>query len=101
MVHALRDPFVSAGSSARSKGRKKGAEIVYDLCACLTQRELSAIVNLSLGPIPLYGFVGITPGLNRSDKSVALAASPKNGDVPPDAFTWKISCMVRKSEEWE
>ena len=48
-----------------------------------------------------YGRVGITPGLKRSERSVALAASPRNGDVPPVAFTWKISCMVRRSEEWE
>jgi hypothetical protein len=40
-----------------------------------------------------YGFFGIAPGSNRSDKSLALAASARNGP------TWKISCMVRRSEE--
>ena len=43
---------------------------------------------------------GITPGSNRSDRSFALAASPINGEEPPVAFTWKISCIVRRSDEW-
>jgi hypothetical protein len=33
-----------------------------------------------------YGWLGITPGANISDRSVALAASPIHGDEP-DALT--------------
>src|SRR5262249_28114320 len=40
-----------------------------------------------------YSFLGMAPRLNRSDRSPAFAASPRNGP------TWKIACMVRKSEE--
>ena len=43
--------------------------------------------------IPGYGFLGTTPGLNRSERSLALTASPRSGP------TRKISCIVRKSEE--
>ena len=40
-----------------------------------------------------YGFLGTAPGLNKSERSIAFTASPRNGP------TWKISCMVRRSEE--
>ena len=43
---------------------------------------------------------GMTPGAKRSERSVALAASPRKGEFPPFARTWKISCMVRRSDEW-
>jgi len=39
-------------------------------------------------------FVGIVPATNRSDRSLALQASPRHGPTP------KISCMVSRSEEW-
>src|SRR5678809_1166571 len=42
---------------------------------------------------PDYGFFGTAPGLNRSRRSFALTASPRYGP------TWKISCIVRKSDE--
>jgi hypothetical protein len=42
---------------------------------------------------PCYGFFGIAPGPNRSDRSFELAESPRNVPTP------KISSMVRRSEE--
>jgi len=50
-----------------------GAEIGRPRLSAPAQRNLWNAMEP--GEIP-YGFVGITPGLNRSDKSVALAASP-------------------------
>ena len=44
-------------------------------------------------PIP-YGFFGMAPGPNKSERSVAFAASFRNGSSNP-----KICCMVRRSEE--
>lgn len=41
----------------------------------------------------VYGLPGIAPGPNKSDRSTALAASPKKGP------TRKISCIVAKSDE--
>ena len=74
----------------------KGAEIVKERISAPLVRRLLEVAEP--GEIS-YGLVGITPGSNRSDKSVALAASPRNGDGPEVALTWKTSCMVRKSEE--
>src|SRR5580704_8548741 len=89
---------VPGRDATRRKNETAQRSRTYDPCA--------VVARLSAGWIRAktkisYGRAGITPGLNRSDKSAALAASPKNGDLPPVAFTWKISCMVRKSEEWE
>jgi len=61
----------------------KGAEIARTRISAPVQHRPLVVGQ----PGEFYGFVGITPGLNRSDKSVALAASPINGDPPPVAFT--------------
>ena len=39
------------------------------------------------------------PGLNRSDRSSGVAAPPSHGYR--GGSTLKISCIVRKKEEWE
>ena len=44
------------------------------------------VLNGSRGE--LYGFFGMAPGSNKSDRSSASAASPRNRP------TWNISCMV-------
>lgn len=57
---------------------------------------LSGAVRVSVQPrlrAACYGFLGMAPGANRSERSSALAASASSGPTP------KISCMVRKSEE--
>ena len=51
-----------------------------------------ASISLRLGVV-CYGFLGIAPGPNRSDRSSPFTASARNGP------TRKISCIVRKSEE--
>src|ERR1700756_4936545 len=51
-------------------------------------------------PLRLAIIQCVTPGPNRSDKSVAVAAAPRKLK-PCLGSTSKISCMVRRKEEWE
>ena len=73
--------------------KKNGAEAERPL-----RRSGSDFNYATFEPTSCYGRDGITPGWNRSDRSEALAASFRYGEAPV-ARTWKISCMVRKSDE--
>jgi hypothetical protein len=50
-----------------------------------------------LGQSPSSSSGGIAPSANKLERSLACTASPRKSGL----VTWKIFCMVRRSDEWE
>ena len=80
--------------------RSRSRRYFWDFRATFCEApNLPSAENYFLNPVPnptsdsIYGVFGMAPGANRSDRSLALAASFKKGATP------KMSCIVRKSEE--
>src|SRR5262252_6067187 len=85
----LRAPGASAGRAHRLPAAKKvaGTWAGHRDATCFLRHYLSESSSSSSG--------GIAPSANKLERSLACTASPRKSGL----VTWKIFCMVRRSDE--